>query len=392
MVWERLGQPRPATHLFTVAGTNGKGSTTAYIGAMLKALGYRCGSYTSPHLFRYNERVEGQGDLVSDQQLVDAFAQVEAVRGTVSLTYFEFGTLAAFLLMSQAKLDFAVLEIGLGGRLDAVNILDTDCAVITTIGLDHQEFLGEDRDSIGREKAGIIRPGKPVICGDPEPPGSLLRAAALAGGAMLRIGHDYGIKADGSEFSWWYGTAQLKLPPPPMTGMHQADNVATALAALATLMPEALDAPDLLRRGLKAVRLPGRLQQCDRCPRVWLDVGHNPHAAEAVASALLALNLRPRFCVLAMLRDKDAAGVAKILDECVQDWFCAGLEGERGRTGLELEQEIVKVIGPSRVKVFAKVSHALESALEQSGPDDSILVFGSFVTTAQAAAFLAGYC
>ena len=389
-VWERLGAPRPASQLIMVAGTNGKGSTTAYIAAMLKSLGFRCGSYTSPHLYRYNERVEIQGELVSDQQLTDAFEQVEAARGTISLTYFEFGTLAAFLLMAKTKLDFAVLEIGLGGRLDAVNVLDADCAVITPIALDHQEFLGDDRESIGREKAGIIRSGKPMICGDPDPPDSLLQAAVTCGALLLRIGHDYGVTADSA--GWWLGARQFRLPPAPMPGMHQVNNMATALAAVTAVLPGVVETPELLNRGLSAVRVPGRLQQWDACPRVWLDVGHNPHAARAVACALRELNLSPRFCVLGMLRDKDATAVAEALDERVQNWFCAGLAGERGRTGSDLARAVASVSGSSRVRSFTDVDRALAAALAETGPDDSILVFGSFITAGQAAAFLTGCC
>lgn len=391
-VWQRMDSPRPAASLFTVAGTNGKGSTTACIGAMLTTLGHRCGTYTSPHLFRYNERIQIQGMAVPDRDLISAFTWVEAALGDTSLSYFEFGTLAAFALLSRAKLDFAILEVGLGGRLDAVNILDTDCAVITPIGLDHQDYLGHDLDSIGREKAGIIRAGKPVICGEPDPPQSLLKIARQAGAPVQRLGREFNVTASASAYCWRQGSRSIHLPQPSMVGVHQVNNMATAVAAVATLLPGSLDEPELMAHGLKSVRIAGRLQPSIECPRVWLDVGHNEHAARAVAVALRDLHLRPVFCVLGMLRDKDAAAVAAALDEYVQNWCCAGIGGERGRSGSELAREVIKVSGQQRTRDFADVRSALQRALEDSAPHESILVFGSFVTVAQASAFLTRNC
>jgi len=391
-VWRRMGRPRPAARLFTVAGTNGKGSTTAYIGAMLMALGYRCGTYTSPHLFRYNERIQIQGKQASDRDLISAFAWVEAALGDLSLSYFEFGTLAAFALLSRAQLDFAILEVGLGGRLDAVNILDTDCAVITPIGLDHQDYLGPDLGSIGREKAGIIRAGKPVICGETDPPQSVLQIARQLGAPVQRLGHEFNVTGSVSAYCWRQGSRSVHLPQPSMVGLHQVNNMATAVAAVATLLPGSLDKPDLMAQGLKSVRIAGRLQRSVECPRVWLDVGHNEHAAQAVAAALQDLQVRPAFCVLGMLRDKDAAAVAAALNEHVRNWCCAGIEGERGRSGSALARDVIKVSGPQRTRDFLDVKSALQRALGDSAPDESILVFGSFVTVAQASAFLTSNC
>lgn len=388
-VWERMGRPRPARRLITVAGTNGKGSTTAYIASMLDALGFSCGSYTSPHLVRYNERVQIRGEMVSDHELVSAFAQIESARGEISLSYFEFGTLAAFALMSRAALDFAVLEVGLGGRLDAVNILAADCAVITPVGLDHQEYLGPDRESIGREKAGIIRPGTPLICGESDPPQSLLQVARQAGAPIFRLGKEFLISTLGKSFYWQLGDRGVQLPQPPMAGIHQVDNMATAVAAVAVLVPEALEQPADLARGILSASMAGRLQNAIEDPRVWLDVGHNTHAAGAVAVALLELNLKPQFCVLGMLRDKDATGVAKALDQQVKTWCCAGITGARGRNGEDLAAEVLKVSGPGRTHVFDDVAAALRYALAEAAPNESILVFGSFITVGQAAAFLA---
>ena len=386
-----MGEPRPAAHLVTIAGTNGKGSTTHYISAMLRAAGFRVGTYTSPHLFRYNERVQLDGREASDEALIEAFERVEAARGDISLTYFEFGTLAAFDLMARSGLDYACLEVGLGGRLDAVNILDTDCAVITPIGLDHQEYLGPDRESIGREKAGIIRPGKPVICGEHDPPETVLETAELLGASVARLGREFTVSVTGESVDWEWGSRRIRLAAPAMKGPHQIGNMATALAAVCCLRPEILDRVDRIEAGLQSVRLPGRLQQSPHCPRVWIDVGHNPHAAQAVSQALDALDLRVRIAVLGMLRDKDAGGVISALTDQVQEWFCAGLGGDRGRTGGALAQEASRHL-QSTPRDFDDVESALATALKQTRENEVILVIGSFNTAAQAAAFLAANC
>jgi len=391
-VWQRMGEPQPAARVITVAGTNGKGSTTAYIASTLSALGFRCAAYTSPHLFQYNERVQILGVMATDQDLVNAFEQVEAARGDISLSYFEFGTLAAFVVMAKNALDYAVLEVGLGGRLDAVNILSADLAVITPIGLDHQDYLGHDRETIGSEKAGIIRAGRPVICGETEPPQSVLKRAGELGSPVYRLGCEFTIMAHAGGCTWRSGDFILELPLPGMRGAHQVNNMATAVAAVAAVHPACLEQQHLLACGLSSVHLPGRLQQHESCNKVWLDVGHNPHAAQAVAEALRALGIRPEVCVLGMLRDKDATAVVEILDGCVQAWYCAGLEGERGRSGAALAREVADVSIRNRVKEFRDVPTALRAALEDTKDGESILVFGSFVSAGQAAAFLNGNC
>ena len=260
-VWERMGSPRPAGQIFTVAGTNGKGSTVAYLCAMLRSLGHSFGSYTTPHLLRYNERIQLNGLDVTDSQLVDAFERVEAARGDISLSYFEFGTLAAISIFNQAGLDYAIMEVGLGGRLDAVNILHADCTVITSIGLDHQEYLGDDRESIGREKAGIIRSNVPLVCGEANPPASVLAEASRLHAPVLRLGHEF--KADDEQESIRFikGEVVLLLARPQMFGQHQVDNMATALAALLELLPDAVNSKHQLVCALASVSLAGRLQQ-----------------------------------------------------------------------------------------------------------------------------------
>jgi len=391
-VWRRLGQARPAPRVFTVAGTNGKGSTVTYLDAMLSALGFRSATYTSPHVFRYNERVRIFGSEVTDTELIWAFDQVEQARGDTGLTYFEQGTLAAFLLMQLARLDFAVLEVGLGGRLDAVNLVDADCAVITPIGLDHQEFLGPDRDSIGREKAGILRAGRPLVCGEPDPPASVLECATQLGAPVQRLGREFQIEPSGAGFQWRGAAGEIHLPQPPLAGPHQPNNLATALAALLTLLPPALREPAKLAAGVSLVTLSGRLQAHPGDPRVVVDVGHNPLAAEVVAQAMRASGQMVAVCVLAMLRDKDAAEAVRILHPVVHSWHCAGLSGERGRSGEDLAAVVTAVVGSERVRAFARVEDALKAAVRTlhvteeaaNRRDQRVLVFGSFHTAAEA--------
>ncbi len=365
-VWERMAAPLPARCIFMVAGTNGKGSTVAWLDGMLRSLAYSCGTYTSPHLLRYNERVRINGAAVSDRQLVEAFERVEASRREISLSYFEFGTLAAFSILHQAGLDFAVLEVGLGGRLDAVNILDADCAVITNIGLDHQEYLGDDRESIGREKAGIIRPKTPLVCGEADPPASVMSAASRLQAPVTRLGHEFEVRLCGEEIRFTKGTADFLLPRPRLSGRHQINNLATALAALLERVPDATNHSRRLAEGITSVSLPGRLQQvCDQ-PRVYVDVGHNPLAARAVLDVLANSPGRSAkaqcHCVIGMLADKDAAGVAKVLGSLVSAWYCAGLEGERGQSGEELAGRIRAGTANAAVVSCATVDIALDNA------------------------------
>ncbi len=391
-VWQRMGSPRPARQIITVAGTNGKGSTVGYLSTMLQALGYSSGSYTTPHLFRYNERVQINRSEVSDRQLLAAFEGVEAARGDISLSYFEFGTLAAIFLLNRSGLDFAVMEVGLGGRLDAVNILDTDCAVITTVGLDHQEYLGDDRESIGREKAGIIRPDTVLVCGEAEPPVSVMAQARRLQAPVLRLGHEFFAIEEQGSIRFSKDEAACLLDRPQMSGRHQVDNMATALAALLELVPDAANHVDQLRHGLASVSLAGRFQQVSVRPRVYVDVGHNVLAAEAIRAALSEVVQTDAagdcHCVIAMLADKDAATVARILDPVVCHWYCAGLEGQRGQTGEQLAARIRAGAGGANVSPWANVDTALDAALgalsTQGTSSSCVLVFGSFLTAGQA--------
>ncbi len=390
-VWQRMGSPKPADRIFSVAGTNGKGSTGATICGLLDGLGYRYGSYTSPHLYDFNERVLIGGQPVSDARLIEAFGKVEAARAEVSLTYFEFTTLAAFCILSVEKLDYAVMEVGLGGRLDAVNLLDADCAVITPVGMDHQEYLGNDLVSIGREKAGIIRAGRPVVCGQPDPPASIQQIAMQEHASLQRLGIEFHATPGDGGFRFCMGEVDLVLPLPRLAGSHQLNNAATGLASIMALIPSAAAEQAALAGGLQSVRLPGRLQRVDGEPAVWIDVGHNPMAARAVSEALREIIEQEAFgplrCVLGMLADKDVQAVAKELDAIVSSYYCAGIEGSRGQTGKQLADR-VRTASLRPVRVFADVAAALETAMAESGPGDGVLVFGSFLTASQAGRLL----
>ncbi|MCW0380227.1 Dihydrofolate synthase/folylpolyglutamate synthase [Xanthomonas sacchari] len=380
----RMRLTKPAKHVITVGGTNGKGSTVAFVEAIARAAGWRVGSYTSPHLLRYNERVRIDGDEASDAELVTAFAAVEAARGDTALTYFEYGTLAALWLFQQAKLDLAVLEVGLGGRLDAVNLVDADVAVITTVDIDHTDWLGTDREAIGAEKAGIARPWKPLVLGEIDPPSSVLRRAYAIGANALRAGSDFFHEPiDADRWRWRDVGTELQLPLPQLRAPVQRANAATAIAALRALrrsLPR-----NAYAEGIAAARLRGRLQSCVRDGvEVLVDVGHNPQAARELATALQAQPVAGRTCaVFAALADKDAAGVVDALAAQVDAWHLAGLAGNRGQSAAQLRARLAGTAA-AEAGGAESVAQALQSALAQARPGDRVLVFGSFHTAAEA--------
>ncbi|WP_440985707.1 bifunctional tetrahydrofolate synthase/dihydrofolate synthase [Xanthomonas sontii] len=380
----RMHLTKPAKHVITVGGTNGKGSTVAFVEAIARAAGWRVGSYTSPHLLRYNERVRIDGDEASDADLVTAFAAVEAARGDTALTYFEYGTLAALWLFQQAKLELAVLEVGLGGRLDAVNLVDADVAVITTVDIDHTDWLGTDREAIGAEKAGIARPWKPLVLGEIDPPSSVLRRAYAIGANALRAGSDFFHEPiDADRWRWRDVGTELQLPLPQLRAPVQRANAATAIAALRALrrsLPR-----NAYAEGIGAARLRGRLQPCVRDGvEVLVDVGHNPQAARELATALQAQPVAGRTCaVFAALADKDAAGVVDALAAQVDAWHLAGLAGNRGQSAAQLRARLAGTAA-AEAGGAESVAQALQSVLAQAQPGDRVLVFGSFHTAAEA--------
>jgi len=321
-VLARMHDSALACPVFTVGGTNGKGSVTAMLEAMLRAAGYRVGLYTSPHLLRYSERVRVAGREAEDAALCEAFAAVERARAQVPLTYFEFGTLAAAWLFARERLDAAVLEVGLGGRLDAVNVFDADCAVITSVAVDHAEYLGETREAIGREKAGIFRPGKPAVVVDPDPPASVLTEARRIGSLLMLLGRDFGYLEQAGQWSYWGpATRRSGLAPPALRGAVQIRNASGALAALDTLRARLPLGMQDIRRGLAQASLPGRFQVLPGRPQIILDVAHNPEAAAVLEKNVAASGYAARtIAVFAMLRDKDVGGVVRVLAPRITRW------------------------------------------------------------------------
>jgi dihydrofolate synthase / folylpolyglutamate synthase len=382
----RLSPPLSAGPVvLTVGGTNGKGSTCAMIEAILLEAGYRVGMYTSPHILRYNERVRIQGVEAEDAALTAAFERVEAARGTTPLTYFEFGTLAVLAMFHEAKLDAMVLEVGLGGRLDAVNIVDAACAIVVTVDLDHQAFLGNDRESIGFEKAGIFRAGRPAIFGDTNPPMRLAEHARAIGADLQVFGRDYRIEA--SERQWDFigrRSTRRALPIPALRGRWQLKNAAAALTALdevSELLPLSVGE---VKRGLAMVRLPGRLQTLPGRPPIILDVAHNPHAAHSLAEALGEMGFfENTFAVFAMLADKDIGGVVDAVRHRIDRWYVAAAQADRAASA-EAVAGVLAERGVEAVRTFATVDAALQAARRDAGSNDRIVVFGSFHTVAEA--------
>jgi len=385
-VRSRLGLT-PSFPVISVAGTNGKGSTCAMLEAVLHAAGYRVGLYTSPHLLRYNERVRIDGAEASDEALCRAFAAVEQARGEIALTYFEFGTLAAVWLFVHAGLDAAILEVGLGGRLDAVNAFEADCAAVTSVDFDHMDYLGDSREQIGYEKAGIFRAGRPAICGEFEVPYSVKDHAEKIGADLRLIGRDFGY--DGIEPQQWRFSSRdglrLTLPHPALRGAFQLGNAAVCLAVLEQLKERLPVAPDDIRRGLLEVAVPGRFQVLPGRPQKILDVAHNPHAARALAANLRAMPPVGRnIAVFAMLRDKDIAGVVRAIKDQVDLWLLAGIGGPRGASADELMRVLDELGLAARAQAFPTVAEAYRHACDKATDDDKIVFFGSFYTVAEA--------
>ena len=382
-VYERLAPGRPGALVVTVGGTNGKGSTVAFIEAIARAAKVRVGAFTSPHLLRYNERVRIDGHEADDAALVSAFEQIETARGDIPLTYFEFGTLAALLLFAQARLDLAVLEVGLGGKLDAVNIVDADVAVLTTVDLDHQEFLGPDRETIGADKACIFRAGRPCVLGERDPPSSVLAHAYRIGAPAIRAQSDYLFERHGRHWTWREPGFEIELPVPALEAPAQLDNAAAAIAALRALPLRIADSA--FRDGVATARVAGRLQRIGEAPQVLVDVAHNPQAARQLA-AWLSSHARPTQAVYAALRDKDVAAVVVELDASIAHWHLAGITdaGARSLSGEELAARLDRSLAPARRTVHADVAAALAHAVRAAGPEGRVLVFGSFHTAADA--------
>ena len=405
-VWRRMGAPSPAPVVITVGGTNGKGSVVAFLEAMLRAGGMRVGSYTSPHILRYNERVRVDGIEAKDPALIDAFERIEAARTgdsrAVPLTYFEFGTLAAIDVFARADLDVALLEVGLGGRLDAVNIIDADCAVVVTVDLDHMEYLGSDREAIGHEKAGVFRAGKPAVVGETNPPRSLLDHGHAIGARLEVLGRDFGWSPEPDALVWWHrDPAQARYVAPAeghrggivlhgelaLEGAFQYRNAAAAIAALHALGERvrwrvgAIEKDALADAAGGSPFLAGRLQHLATDPDLVVDVGHNPQAARELARWLdrhpVAGLTRAVFGALA---DKDIETVAAALADRVDHWYLAGLDGEspRGEPVNRLAARVRTALPAASCSEHPDVAAALAAARREASAEDRILAFGSF--------------
>lgn len=363
---------KPAPFVFTVAGTNGKGTTCRTLETILMAAGYKVGVYSSPHLVRYTERVRVQGAELPESAHTASFAAIEATRGDTSLTYFEYGTLSALWLFKQAALDVVILEVGLGGRLDATNIVDADVSVVTSIALDHTDWLGPDRESIGREKAGVFRAHRPAVVGEPDMPHTIADVAREKGAQLLQRDVDWRYSVEGD--SWTFSDAQGELRNLPLPNVPQP-NAATALAALRASGLKVSE--EVIREGIASAILPGRFQTIQLEPRVILDVAHNPHAAAYLAGRLKSLPKTGRvLAVIGMLHDKDIAGTLACLEDVVDSWYCAPLEGPRGATAEQLCEHL------RAGAIYSNVAQAWHAAMADAAPEDTVLVCGSFHTVA----------
>lgn len=388
-VKERLGLAFGCP-VIMVAGTNGKGSTCSMLEAILLRAGYKVGLYIKPHFLDFNERARINGDMASDDALIASFNAVEAQRGDTDLTYFEFTTLAIMHLLAGAQLDVAILEVGLGGRLDAVNVIDADVAIVTSIDIDHTDFLGTTREEIGVEKAGIFRPGKAAICSDPVPPQSLIEHAEAIGADLWLLGRDFNYSGDKQQ--WNYGGREQRrnsLAYPSLRGANQLLNASAALAALEVLRLQLPVGAQEVRTGLVVVELPGRFQVLPGRPTVILDVAHNPHAASALAQNLGNMGFHPyTYAVFGIMQDKDIDAVIAPMADYVDHWCVANLPSPRAADRETLADTLAALPsgdakpGERSVTTFADPAAAFANAMSRAGENDRLVVFGSFYTVA----------
>jgi dihydrofolate synthase / folylpolyglutamate synthase len=389
-VWQRMALPRAPINI-VVGGTNGKGSTCAMLESILHVGGYRTGFFSSPHLVRYNERVRIGQIEIDDASLIESFNVVERARlspAPVPLTYFEYSTLSALWLFQAREVEVAILEVGLGGRLDAVNIIDADASIVVSVDLDHQQYLGDTKEKIGFEKAHIYRPHRPAIFADAEPPASLVDYAGRIEANLLLLGRDYRYQRMDQQWSFsgdigGHHVARHSLPLPALRGSYQLKNASAAIAALSALAEKLPIAQGHIKRGLLEVDWPGRMQVLPGRPTVVLDVAHNPHAARALEDALGAMGYYENtIAVFGMLKDKDIDSVIKIMKGRIDRWHVASISGERGASAELIAEKLAHAGINSPVSLYATVTHAFAAARESAGQNDRILAFGSFYTVA----------
>lgn len=375
--------------IIIVGGTNGKGSTCAMLEAILLQAGYRVGLYTSPHLLHFNERMRIAGKSVSDQALIASFQKIEQARADISLSYFEFTTLAAIQLFADTPLDVVVFEVGLGGRLDAVNVLDADVAIVTSVDLDHTDYLGDTREKIGFEKAGIYRSGQTAICGDPVPPQSLVQHAEKIAADLWLFGRDFNYAGDQQQWNFnGRGQRRNALGYPSLRGANQLLNASCVLAALQALRMRLPVSAQDVRTGLATVDLPGRFQVLPGRPTVILDVGHNPHAAATLAHNLDNMGFHPyTYAVFGMMQDKDIEGVIAHLKDKIDHWCVTDLPLPRAASATKLKEKLTSAYGATlndqqSIACFESPALAFANAMSRAGENDRIMVFGSFLTVA----------
>ena len=380
-VAKRLGLLSPSFPIITVAGTNGKGSSVAFFEAILIAEGYTTGSYTSPHLIQYNERIKLSGLNASDTQIIRAFEDIDKARKEISLSYFEFGTLAAMLIFVQQAVDVVILEVGLGGRLDAANLWDTSLAIITSIAIDHESWLGNDRETIGTEKAGIMRADTPVICGDPNPPKTIITTAKNIKANLQQINShfSYQLNADNT-WLWKSDKIQVQLPAPALKGEFQYNNAATVIAGLKSISNALPVSIESIEKGLKNTVIIGRLQLIHSSPDWLIDVAHNPHSALALSNYLDEKpNTGKTFALFSMLKDKDIKQVLSIMDKHIDEWHIVGLEGSRGMTTKNLTLIMKSANIQSEIIPHKRFLDAIHFLKKDSKNKDKVVVFGSFL-------------
>ena len=385
-IWPRLHHAEFNPRVISVAGTNGKGSCVAYLDAILRDASWRVGSYTSPHLIRYNERIHINGEEASDDDLCAAFERIEECREEITLTYFEFGTLAALDLFSRHQLDVVILEVGLGGRLDAVNLVDADAALVTSIGIDHQAWLGDNRDDIGAEKAGILRAGQPAVYAETDMPAGFLQAAIAIGAKLYHAGDDYCYMTGQDEWSWQSGgTLHHALPIPSMRGHYQVQNAAGVLMVLHLLRQQLPVSHEALRQGLIQAKLPGRFQVIAGEPLIILDVAHNQEAAAVLAANLDSLQFPGKLrAIFSMYADKPLQAVVATLQNSVDEWHIYPLGNERGFSGEELRAGVEQAAGDVNVITHDSLQDAFQVAKQASAAGDVIMIFGSFHVVGEA--------
>jgi dihydrofolate synthase/folylpolyglutamate synthase len=370
--------------ILTIGGTNGKGSTCSILESIYREAGYKVACYTSPHFLHFNERIKIQAVAVTDELICEAFSRIESAREGVTLTYFEYGTIAAMIIFSEAHVDVAILEVGLGGRLDAVNVFDADCSIVTTIDLDHMDYLGHTREAIGFEKAGIYRTEKTAICGDFDPPQSLINHAELIHADLKIIGKDFGYEAHHDSFDFLIdSTFVMNVPLPKLQGDFQLANATSALMAVKA-MEDILPLTEIsIQKGITLTLLPGRFQEVKKMPSLIFDVAHNPQAARSL-SHNLKMHVVPgkTIAVFSILKDKDIFGVINVLNLDINDWFIAEIQNERAASIETISNTIQKINPSAHIEAFKNIQEAYQFASKEVTRNDRIIVFGSFFTVA----------